>query len=320
MGMSNYTIISIANFHMVLVIPRKQARMAGEMHRANEERSHRSVMRSDSALDLTSDFWMHRHFRAMAALYSSLLSEAGLLPGDKVLDLGCGSGTHFDWIAQLIGPEGTIVGLDPDEENLASARNRIAGKPYEARVELHHGTIGTLPFDDGVFDAVWCAGTLQYVPDAIGAIKEMVRVVRPGGRVAAQDVEMHSMILGPMPDDLLLALKGCLPGGLTGADDRDFVDWYVGHKLRGYFIAAGLREVRGVLRTREYIHPLTEDERGFLDVAIPYLCTGSPGIDDLPAGHADHLRSLVDSDDPAALLNRPEFIFVEGRAMAAGVR
>ena len=278
-------------------------------------RSHRSVMRSDSGLDLTSDFWMHRHFRAMAALYSSLLSEAGLLPGDRVLDLGCGSGTHFEWIAQLIGPEGKIVGFDPDDDNLALARERIAGKRYESQVELHKGPVGALPFEDGAFDAVWCAGTLQYVPKPVDAIREMVRVVRPGGRVAAQDVEMHSMLLGPMPDDLLLALKGSLPSGWT-SEDGEFVDWFVGHKLRSYFIEAGLREVRGVMRTREYIHPLTDDERGFLDVAIPYLCTESPGIDNLPVSNARRLQALVDD----GVISRPDFIFVEGRAMAVGVR
>lgn len=284
---------------------------------ANGERSHRSVMRSDSGLDLTSDFWMHRHFRAMAALYSSLLGEAGLLPGDRVLDLGCGSGTHFAWISKEIGSEGKIVGLDSDDENLETARNRISGTDYESQVELRQGGLGKLPFEDGVFDAVWCAGSLQYVPDPVGAIEEMVRVVRPGGRVAAQDVEMHSMILGPMEDELLLALKGCLP---AGPDGEDFVDWFIGHKLRGYFIQAGLREVRGVMRTREYIHPLTDDERGFLDVAIPYLCTGSPGISELPDTHVQKLQSLVHSDNPSALMNRPEFIFVEGRAMAVGIR
>jgi ubiquinone/menaquinone biosynthesis C-methylase UbiE len=293
--------------------------MAEERQVMSGERSHRSVMRSDSGLDLTSDFWMHRHFRAMAALYSSLLSEAGLLPGDRVLDLGCGSGTHFEWISQIIGPEGSIVGYDPDDENLKLAADRISGKHYAGRVELLNGPIDRLPFSDGEFDAVWCAGTLQYVPEPVDAIREMVRVVRPGGRVAAQDVEMHSMLLGPMPDALLLALKGSLPSGLTG-QDGEFVDWFVGHKLRGYFLEAGLREVRGVMRTREYIHPLTDDERGFLDVAIPYLCTDSPGIDALPVRHARQLQSLVEESNPARLLNRPEFIFVEGRAMAVGVR
>lgn len=282
-----------------------------------DDRSHGTILRSDSGLDLTSDFWMHRHFRAMAEVYHSLLAQAELLPGDRVLDLGCGSGTHFGWIASMIGPDGRIVGYDPDPANLGIARERAAAAPWGAQVELHAGALTTLPFADATFDAVWCAGSLQYVADPVAAVREMTRVVRPGGKVAAQDVEMHPMLLGPMPDELLIALKDCLPRGDGG--DR-FVDWFVGHKLRGYFHAAGLREVRGYLRLREYTHPLTQDERGFLDVAMPYLCTASPGIRTLPPARAAALRDLVDPANPRWLFGQPDFMFLEGRALAVGLR
>jgi ubiquinone/menaquinone biosynthesis C-methylase UbiE len=287
----------------------------------SEGRSAGLILRSDSGLDLASDFWMHRHFRAMAAIYSSLLGEAGLLPGDLVLDLGCGSGTHFGWIADIIGPEGRIVGYDPDPQNLELARTRIAGQPYEAQIDLRQGRLSEpLPFDGGTFDVVWCAGSLQYVPDPLAVIHEMMRVVRPGGRVAAQDVEMHSMLLGPMPDELLIGLKSCVPRGWTGGSDHDWVDWLVGHKLRSYFMRAGLREVRGVLRTRVYVPPFTEDELGFLEVAIPYLCTESPGIENLTYRQVAELQRLAALDSPDCILKRPDFIFAEGRALAVGFR
>jgi len=283
-----------------------------------DERSQRTILRSDSALDLTSDFWMHRHFRAMAEIYHSLLTQVELLPGDRVLDLGCGSGTHFAWIASMIGPEGRIVGVDPDQRNLDLAASRILDAPYASQVELHLGPLHPLPFDDASFDAVWCAGSLQYESDPIGAIREMARVVRPGGKVAAQDVEMHTMMLGPMPDDLLIALKGTLPHGETGTEG--FVDWFTGHKLRGYFHAAGLREVRGYLRTREYVHPLTDDERGFLEVAMPYLCTASPGIHTLSDEQRQRLSRLSNPDGDDSMFHQPDFTFIEGRALAVGVR
>lgn len=284
--------------------------------------SPRTILQSDSGIDLASDFWMHRHFRAMAALYNSLLNEANLLPGDRILDLGCGSGTHFDWIATMVGPEGQITGLDPDPGNLDQARERIAGKNYRDQVTLAEGSLSDpLPFDDGAFDIVWCAGSLQYVPRPVDTIREMMRVVRPGGRVAVQDVEMTSMLLGPMPDDLLIALKSSLPRGYTSGDEHhDYVDWLVGHKLRSFFVTAGLREIRGVLRTRVYTPPFTEDERGFLEVAVPYLCTDSPGIQDLSYRQVVELQNLVDPDSPGYILDKPDFIFVEGRALAVGIR
>lgn len=282
------------------------------------DRSHSTVMRSDSALDLTSDFWMHSHFRAMAEVYHSLLVQAELLPGDRVLDLGCGSGTHFAWIANIIGPEGRITGHDPAAENIDIAVSRSQGQPWEHQITLQQGDLFPLPYADASFDAVWCAGSLQYVADPIAALREMVRVVRPGGKVAVQDVEMHSMLLGPMPDHLLIALKGCLPHGDTGSEG--FVDWFVGHKLRGYLHRAGLREVRGFMRTREYVHPLTQDERNFLDVAIPYLCTASPGIHTLSEAQTAQLARLSDANNPEGLVAQPDFTFIEGRAMAVGVR
>lgn len=284
--------------------------------------SPRSILQSESGLDLSSDFWMHRHFRAMAAIYNSLLNDAGLLPGDRVLDLGCGSGTHFNWIATLIGENGTITGLDPDQENLEIARQRVDESSYRDRVELQHGSLTEqLPFDDESFDMVWCAGSLQYVADPLATIREMMRVVRPGGRVAVQDVEMASMLIGPIPDDLLIALKSSLPRGYTAGDQHhDFVDWFIGHKLRSYFFQAGLREIRGVLRTRTYTPPFTEDERGFLEVAIPYLCTQSPGIEDLSYRQVLQLQQIVDPDSPTYLLDQPDFLFVEGRALAVGIR
>ena len=112
----------------------------------HDERSHRTVMRSDAALDLTSDFWMHRHFRAMAEMYLSLLTQVELLPGDRVLDLGCGSGTHFAWIATMIGPEGRIVGIDPDQRNIDLAPVGSPTAPYRDQVDLHHGPLRPLPF------------------------------------------------------------------------------------------------------------------------------------------------------------------------------
>jgi ubiquinone/menaquinone biosynthesis C-methylase UbiE len=292
------------------------------MHDERTQRTHWMMMRSESGPDLTSDFWMHRHFRAMSAIYQSLLHEAELLPGDRVLDLGCGSGTHFGWIAAQIGPEGSLVGYDDDPEHLRLAEERRRTATWAAQVELQQGSLHQLPFADASFDAVWCAGTLQYEADPIGAIREMVRVVRPGGKVAVQDVEMHTMLLGPMPDELLIALKDCLPRGATGvrAGRNAFVDWFVGHKLRGYLLQAGLREVRGDVRQRQYVHPLTEDERGFLNVAIPYLCSASPGVPSLPRERAEQLRNLSNPEAEAFLLNRPDFVFIEGRAIAVGVR
>jgi hypothetical protein len=65
---------------------------------------------------------------------------------------------------------------------------------------------------------------------------------------------------------------------------------------------------------------LTQDERGFLEVAMPYLCTASPGIHTLPAERAQALRDLTDPEHPDWMFGKPDFVFLEGRALAVGLR
>jgi ubiquinone/menaquinone biosynthesis C-methylase UbiE len=250
------------------------------------------------------------------ALRKDLVRRLELRSGESVLDVGCGTGDYTREVAALVAPGGRAVGLDFSRAMIGEALTRQASSRLPAAFE--QGDAQRLPFDSATFDAARTERMLCHVPDHEAALREMVRVVRPGGKVAAQDVEMHTMMLGPMPDDLLIALKGTLPHGETGTEGH--VDWFTGHKLRGYFHTAGLREVRGYLRMREYVHPLTDDERGFLEVAMPYLCTASPGIHTLSEEQREQLRNLSAQDTPESMFRRPDFTFIEGRALAVGVR
>lgn len=155
------------------------------------EHAHRSVMRSDAALDLTSDFWMHRHFRAMAEVYHSLLVQAEFLPGDRVLDLGCGSGTHFGWLVAVIGPEGRIVGVDPDPENLDLAQQRISRAAWREQVTLQQGPLHELPFEDNSFDAAMACITVHQWDDAEAGLREMRRVATGPVVVLTLDIPHH---------------------------------------------------------------------------------------------------------------------------------
>jgi hypothetical protein len=68
------------------------------------------------------------------------------------------------------------------------------------------------------------------------------------------------------------------------------------------------------------VPPFTEDELGFLEVAIPYLCTESPGIENLTYRQVAELHRLAALDSPDCILRKPDFIFAEGRALAVGFR
>lgn len=135
----------------------------------------------------------------------NLLEIAALQPGERVLDVACGTGIVSRLAAPLLGETGQVIGLDLNEAMLAVARARPV--PSGAPAEWRQGNAMSLPFPDAVFDAVLCQNGLQFMPDRTLALREMLRVLRPerrlvlsviGHEAASQAVEATvDRFLGP---------------------------------------------------------------------------------------------------------------------------
>jgi ubiquinone/menaquinone biosynthesis C-methylase UbiE len=117
------------------------------------------------------------HLRAMVA------DDLQVRPGERVLDVGCGPGRLAMVFAERVAPAGSVDGIDAAAEmiNRASARARRRGMPVAFQVALAQ----QLPFVDATFDAVACTLALHHVADddQLNAVKEMYRVLKPGGRL-----------------------------------------------------------------------------------------------------------------------------------------
>jgi arsenite methyltransferase len=120
-----------------------------------------------------------------------LVREAlGAGPGERVLDAGCGPGYYCAEIAEEVGPEGAVVGVDSSAPMLALAERRCAGHP---NVALREGDVLALPVEDGSVDAAVCVQVLEYVADATAALAELRRCLRPGGRAVVWDVDWATL-------------------------------------------------------------------------------------------------------------------------------
>jgi len=116
-----------------------------------------------------------------------------LSPGERVLDVGCGSGTDTLVAAQMVTPTGHVTGIDMTPEMLAKARG-AAAEMTTANVEFVEGDVEQLPFADQSFDVVISNGVIDLIPDKDAVFSGLFRVLRPGGRIQLADVTIQKPV------------------------------------------------------------------------------------------------------------------------------
>ena len=109
------------------------------------------------------------------------LLEVG--PNDSVLEVGFGPGVVIQRLSRLAAA-GHVAGIDQSREMVEQARARNATAIRNGRVDLRHGSVESLPFDDGSFDKALAINSMQIWPDAVAGLREIRRVMKPGGRIA----------------------------------------------------------------------------------------------------------------------------------------
>ncbi len=190
----------------------------------------------------TEETYTHGHHESVLRSHAWRTAEnsaayllAHLGPGLRVLDVGCGPGTITAGLARLVSP-GPVVGVDAAAEAVARARE---GTGPAANLRYTVGDAYRLGHPDDAFDVVHAHQVLQHLADPVAALREMRRVCKPGGLVAARDADYASFAWAP-PDPRLdewLALYRAVARANGGEPDA-------GRRLLGWAHAAGLRRVR----------------------------------------------------------------------------
>lgn len=144
----------------------------------------------DTAPDYFIDFleFLDNH-REVKRLRAEATRRMNLTRGQRVLDLGCGIGGGTFPIAEVIGPTGLVAGVDISSVLIEVANRRAGNQPG---VEFQVGEACAVPYPDEFFDAARCERVFIYLPDRLAAIREMKRVVKPGGRVCIMDTDCDS--------------------------------------------------------------------------------------------------------------------------------
>jgi SAM-dependent methyltransferase len=199
----------------------------------------------------------------------------------RLIEGGCGAGSMALELAGIVHP-GEVVGVDMDDRQVAAARTAAAEQRL-TNLRFETADVLSLPFDDDSFDAAFLSSVCEHLQDPLAALRELGRVVKPGGVVGVRDHEPSGMLVAPY-DPLFGEMLDLVLRYRTHAG----TDFRIARKLRGLLHAAGLQRVTAT-GTAE-VHGTLEGTRQFGEAMLVRLSTAPWVSGSMALGWIDEQR------------------------------
>jgi ubiquinone/menaquinone biosynthesis C-methylase UbiE len=206
-------------------------------------------------------------------LYTSFL---GIKQGQRIVDVGCGTGDFTLNLARLSRGRSKILGVDKSEKSIktAVAETRKAG--LSRMVSYRIGDVHDLPVEDGYSDLTCCRTLLMHLVDPVKAVREMARITRTGGSVAALEGifgERRASFYDPNDEAYSSLVKQALEAWFNGIRKLEGKEFRIGEKLPGIFKKAGLTGIRAEVQTDAWLYGDPRRKLGDVKADLRYQLT-----------------------------------------------
>ncbi|MBX9580072.1 MAG: methyltransferase domain-containing protein [Gemmataceae bacterium] len=163
----------------------------------------------------------------------ALFRRVGLRDGLRVVEVGCGSGNTACWVAEQVGPRGSVVGIDVSADQVEQARRQAADRNLK-NVEFHVADAYSPRLPEGSFDLAYCRLVLMHLTRPADALAAMRGLVRPGGLVVCEEMDLGVWLCDPPAEAMtrFFALN-------TALGERRGENFSLGASLHQLFRAAG---------------------------------------------------------------------------------
>lgn len=235
-------------------------------------------------------------------LLRSVIQALRLPAGSRGLDAGCGIGLQSLLLAEAVGPQGHVTGVDVAAEFLQYAESLVKNAGMAEQISFKEADINKLPFDDDAFDWAWSADCAGYPSgDLLPTLQELERVVRPGGTIAILAWSAQSLLPGyPLLEARLNATCSALAPYLELAPpEKHFLN-----ALR-WFGEVGLEAAQGRTFAGSVQAPLSAELRKAL-VSLFEMLWGTPQPGVSPEDREAY-RLLCHPNSPGFILNQPDY-------------
>ena len=226
-----------------------------------------------------------------------ILQEAGIKPGMRVADLGCGVGMTTQLLAELVGPTGKVVGVDFSDAQLKQAQALLPDG--HEHVEFVHASATATGLPPQSFDLVYSRFLLIHLVDPEGALKEMYSLLKPGGILVCEDGDLTSATSEPPS---VLGKFSELWGRLG---PKWGVDYTIGRRLYGLILKANFSDLQTQLNQPACSHG---DGKRLFELSVAeagdaFITAGLISKPELESALAE-MRSLTDDKTVLAILPR----------------
>lgn len=235
---------------------------------------------------------------SMAERRQRIRDALALTPGERVLSVGTGPGFETRGLAEDVGEDGIVHGIDAEEAMLAVARERCDDQPW---VTFERGDAADLPIDDGTFDAAAAVQVYEYVPNLDTAFAELHRALVPGGRAVVFDSDWSTMVYNTTDENR--------SDRVVSAFDTHCPHPYIARTLKPRLERAGFE----VTHEDAYVHfetELSEDSvgAGFIPVIEAFVSHHDDIDGDEVSAWADDVRARAEAGEFFFSLN--QYLFV----------
>lgn len=232
----------------------------------------------------------------------SAIQALHLPSGSRGLDAGCGIGLQATLLAEAVGPAGHVTGLDLSPTFLTHARQIAQKSSLSERISFREGDVGHLPFDGNAFDWAWSANCVGYHPaDPLPPLKELARVVKPGGSVVILAWSSQQLLPGyPLLEARLNATSpGIAPFVHGKRPDLHFL------RALSWFRQVGLEEPTAQTFVGDAHAPLGHEVR---EALVALLEMRWPGVQsELSADDWAEYQRLCLPESPDFILDLPDY-------------
>jgi SAM-dependent methyltransferase len=249
---------------------------------------------------------LERMNRFQEAEARRIIADLALPLASRGLDVGCGVGLYALWLAEAVGPGGSVLGIEPEMDKVDAARVLVGDRLEAGRVEFDRGDGTAIPLPDWSVDWIWCGDVLHHILDTEKAVREFRRVVRPGGRIVVKESQVLSAMFLPGHPELerriqLAEIRRTLDegGGRSFQERRQTTP----ASLR----AAGLSPVTMRTYMLERRSPLGPADHAYLQQTVFSRNWGDRLRELLSADDWTERTRLCDEGSPANVLRSPDY-------------